>query len=1020
MSHPFDNRAGIAQAVREAQAHLRPPPDMLPSVYAEQAVRIPAGNVIPGLIRFDNAPYQREPLDMTVNPDCRRITLMWGAQVGKAVALDTVLPTPGGLRPMEDIAAGDMVIADNGEPCRVVFATEPMVDRPCYRITFDDGASLVCDEEHQWTVIDRGHQIRGISTNRERTLTVGEMLDPHRRSRAQGRARYSIPNCAAIDLPDAELPVDPYVYGCWLGDGSVSDGQIVFHAADFWMAQEFERRGYLIYGREKDRRNKNVIYWRLVRADGQPLAKLLRENGLRQKTSIDPRYLVASVAQRRALLAGIMDTDGHVGKEGHAQLLAKSEQFARDAAHLICSLGIKARIKPVRKSCTYLGEERAGIYWAVSFRAYVGDGAFALPRKAGAVKRANAGKVYLRKSESRERRIVSIEPVDSVPVKCIQVDSPRSLYLVGRECIPTHNTMLALCAQAYRIEQNPTSQMMMQPSQGDLQTWLQTKFNPMVEANTGLQKLIAPPRGRKGVNNDRMKSYPGGFLMFAWSGSPKTMRGRSAPFIVADETDGYDRVAEGHPVSLLVQRAASFGDDGLLLEISTPTFKGASWIEAAFEEGDRRRFHVACPHCGRHQTLRWSQVTWGKHADGEADPDSAAYLCEAEDCGTLWTDGERWSAIRVAEAVGAGWKAERVWRGHASYHLNELYSTFRKLSHIVQSFVDKRAANDLRSFVNVSLAETWEEQGEQVKSGTLMERVERYRAPVPAGGLVLTVGIDMQQDRLELEVVAWGLGEESWSIEYQVIWGDVLRPEVWQELDDFLSRTWLHQSGAQLPISGACLDTGGTNGMTTAAYDYAKGKTGRRLFAIKGVDGWGRPVVAAPSRKRTGRGQRKVDLFLVGTDEAKMIVAKRWGIQQPGPGYCHFPEDRDPEWFAQATAEKLVTKHIRGFGHRAWHKTRPRNEALDCRVYAYAALKIINPNIARAAKRLACDEEEDGDVTPSPSAPTKAAQTKLPTPEVAEIEGPPEEPEGKDRQPGARRAAPARHRRQKSSWMKRW
>ena len=118
-------------------------------------------------------------------------------------------------------------------------------------------------------------------------------------------------------------------------------------------------------------------------------------------------------------------------------------------------------------------------------------------------------------------------------------------------------TMLALCAQAYRIAQDPTSQIMMQPSQGDLSTWLETKFNPLIETNKELQDLVAKPRAREGVNNQRMKSYPGGFLMFSWSGSPKTMRGRSAPFIVADEVDGYDKTTEGHPVSLLWQRAAT-------------------------------------------------------------------------------------------------------------------------------------------------------------------------------------------------------------------------------------------------------------------------------------------------------------------------------------------------------------------------------------------------------------------------------------------------------------------------------
>lgn len=584
-------------------------------------------------------------------------------------------------------------------------------------------------------------------------------------------------------------------------------------------------------------------------------------------------------------------------------------------------------------------------------------------------------------------------------------------------------TMLALCAQGYRIVQNPGSQMMMQPSQGDLQTWLETKFNPLVEANAPMRNAIAKPRGREGVNNQRMKSYPGGFMMFSWSGSPNTMRGRSAPFIVCDETDGYDRTSEGHPVGLLWQRAATFGDQRLLLEISTPTIKGVSWIEAAFDQGDQRRFHVPCPHCETTQSLRWANVTWDKDPEGEHLPETARYTCEG--CGTLWTDGERIAAIRKG-----GWVAAKPFRGHASYHLNELYSCFRKLGDIVQSFLDKKAANDLQTFVNVSLAETWEEAGEQVSTAGLIERVEAFPAPVPAGGLVLTAGIDMQEDRLEVETVAWGLGEESWSVDYQVLWGDPLQGDVWEDLDAYLGQTWQHQSGAQMPISASCLDTGGRSGYTQAAYEYARGKTGRRLFAIKGMPGWGRPIVSAPSRKQSGQRARKVDLFGVGVDEAKVIVTRRLGVPSPGPGFCHFPVERDPEFFAQITAEKLITKYLRGFPVREWHKTRDRNEALDCRVYALAALKILNPNLARASKRLAMPDEPEpasaeddrgavradaltaNRVPVNPSIAPKAAATSQ--------EMPPEEPTGPEPQVKAKRTGGARARRRAGSWVNGW
>lgn len=558
----------------------------------------------------------------------------------------------------------------------------------------------------------------------------------------------------------------------------------------------------------------------------------------------------------------------------------------------------------------------------------------------------------------------------------------------------TGKTQVMLCAKAYNIAHNPSSQIMMQPSQNDLQTWLETKFTPMVDANPVLADLIAKPRSREGVNNQRMKSYPGGFLMFSWSGSPKTMRGRSAPKIFCDEVDGYEVTAEGHPVSLLWQRAATFGDAAMLMDTSTPTIKGASAIETAFLEGDQRRFYVACPHCRELQTLKWANVHWLKDAEGTHLPETAGYACEH--CGTLWNDGERIAAIRQAEQQGGGWKAAKPFRGHASYHLNELYSTFRKLRQIVQSFLDKKAAGDLQTFVNVSLAETWEEAAEKVDQDSIMARAETYRAQVPAGGVYLTAGVDMQQDRLEVETVAYGPGEESWTIDVQVLWGDPMQKDVWDDLDDYLAQTWTHESGAQLAISATGIDTGGNNGMTQAAYEYCKGKTGRRIFALKGVGGWGRPIVSSPSRKRTGKRQRPVDLFTVGVDEAKLILMRRLQLREAGPGFCHFPDTLDPEYYAQLTAEKLVTRYIKGFPVREWYKTRDRNEAVDRRVYSYAALKVMNPNLHKLAERLNPQAANDNDQPEQPERlNAKPAPANDNTPDNS-----PEESQTPDRQTG--------------------
>lgn len=577
-------------------------------------------------------------------------------------------------------------------------------------------------------------------------------------------------------------------------------------------------------------------------------------------------------------------------------------------------------------------------------------------------------------------------------------------------------TQLALCGQGYHIAVRPASQMMMQPSETDLLVWLNTKFQPMVDANRALQERLARPRSREGINNSTMKSYPGGFMMFSWAGSPRTMRGRSAPIIVVDEVDGYQATAEGHPVSLIWQRAATFGDQKKLLEISTPTIKGSSYIESAFEAGDRRRFHVPCPDCGAHQVLAWSQVHWQGREDEDAPqrPETARYCCAH--CGSLWDDGQRIAAIRAGS-----WRAEGAFHGHASYHLSEIYSTFRRLRDIVRSYLDKRAAGDLQTFVNVSLAQTWEESGEKADATGLMARMEDYGEGVPHGVLVLTAGVDMQQDRLEVEVVGWGEGEESWSIEHRVLWGDPLQDDVWEDLEALLSSSWRHASGAHLSIAAACVDTGGTGGSTQAAYDWLRGRAGRRIFGIKGVGGWGRPIASAPSRKRSGKRGRRIDLFLVGTDEAKLTIMRRLALAAPGPGYCHFPAGRDPDWFRQLTAEKLVTRYVKGFPVREWHKTEDRNEALDCRVYALAALKIASPSLKRAVARLQADAQAQADAASARVARANEPQPVAHDAPQATPAGAEEKPQ-EDAQAAAVDTAPRKRARRtpRRGWVNNW
>lgn len=569
----------------------------------------------------------------------------------------------------------------------------------------------------------------------------------------------------------------------------------------------------------------------------------------------------------------------------------------------------------------------------------------------------------------------------------------RISYMTGAQL---GKTTVQQCITGRFIAYEPRSQILVTPTEGDMKTFVETKLRPMLEANPSIADKMAKQRGREGVNNSRIISYIGGWLMFSWAGSPKTLRGRSAPVTQADEIDGYETTPEGDPGELLAQRSATFGDLALRTESSTPTVKGVSRIETAFEAGDQRRYYVACPDCGEAQYFKWEHVhwigrqsanvdEWEKDLNQDHEPSTARYTCAG--CGSMWNDGERIAAIRNAEKQGHGWKAHKPYRGHISFHAPEMLSTFRRLRDIVQSYLDKIKLHDIQSFVNVSLGEPHEDGGERADPTGLLARRYVYPAQVPAGGLHLTCGIDMQTDRLEAEVVAWGEGEESWRVKYAVLWGDPMGTDVWEELDALLDEDFVHECGAKLRISAACLDTGGTQGYTQAAYNYARGKTGRRLFAIKGQGGWGMPVVQAPQRRQSGKSARKVDLFIVGTDEGKLIVSRRLGKTLPGPGYCHFSIDElDEDGAKQLTSEKMLTRYVKGQPVREWHKPdRARNEHLDCRVYAYAALKINTPSFKRLAQKYAVkNPAKNGPPAPSSNPSEKAAATPEWSAKVAE------------------------------------
>jgi phage terminase large subunit GpA-like protein len=488
----------------------------------------------------------------------------------------------------------------------------------------------------------------------------------------------------------------------------------------------------------------------------------------------------------------------------------------------------------------------------------------------------------------------------------------------------------------FHIHQDPAPMLVVQPTLEMAQTWSKDRLAPAIRDTPVLSEKIGDPRSRDSGNTTLHKVFAGGHVTACGANSPSSLASRPCRIILCDEVDRYPLSAgtEGDPVALARKRSATFWNRKIIL-VSTPTEKGASRIEDAYAESDQRKYFVPCPDCDEKQELKWSNVQWT-----DSKPQTAEYTCEH--CGSCWNDAKRFQAVRYGE-----WQKTAEGDGKtAGFHLSALYSPWTPLEDIVRDFLaSKRDPMRLKTWINTTLGETYEEQGERIDEYDLYERREDWTDDLPEGAVVLTAGVDVQDDRLAYEVLATGSGHETWSIQYEEIYGDPSGSELWQRLDEVLNQTFIHPIRGEMIIRSTCVDSGGH--YTQQVYNYARQRAGKRVFAIKGVGGEGRPIIGKPSKNNIG----KINLFPVGTDTAKELIFARLKITEVGAGYCHFPFTHSEEYFRMLTSEKKVTKYFKGRPRREWVKVRQRNEALDCRVYAMAALELMGLNIEHLAKQ---------------------------------------------------------------------
>jgi phage terminase large subunit GpA-like protein len=510
--------------------------------------------------------------------------------------------------------------------------------------------------------------------------------------------------------------------------------------------------------------------------------------------------------------------------------------------------------------------------------------------------------------------LVSTSGVDRVVVM-------KAAQVGGTEC--------ALNFIGYAIHQVPANIMLVMPSTEMIRRNTPTRIDPLIEHTPVLRSLVVPFRSRDGGNSTTRKAFIGGELVMVGANSPLGLRSLPARYILLDEIDAYpvDADGEGDPVALAERAAITFRGRRKILMVSTPTTAGFSRIETAYAESDQRKWFVPCADCGEHQVLEWENVRWP-----EGRRDQAHLVCVH--CGVVIDDAKRLSMVSQGE-----WRALAPGAGKpAGFHIGGLLSPFHTMPEL--AIEHGQVCHDpprAKAFRNIKLGELWHDEAATPPDALgLFERLEEWGPDLPAGVVLLTAGVDTQDDRLEYEIVGWGRDEESWSIEHRTIWGDPAGPEVWKALDHDLARSFRHaRDVAPLPIRAACVDSGGHH--TASVYRYAAERASRRIWAIKGRGGPGVPVwPRRPSRKK---GQAAT-VFIVGVDAAKEALYARLKRTEPGAGYCHFPKGRGADWFRQLTAESLATRYVKGRPVREWRKAPgDRNEALDCRVYAAAALQ---------------------------------------------------------------------------------
>lgn len=537
------------------------------------------------------------------------------------------------------------------------------------------------------------------------------------------------------------------------------------------------------------------------------------------------------------------------------------------------------------------------------------------------------------------------EPMDVVANPDIRKVSLMTSAQVGKSEILNN-----ICG--HFICNDPAPMLFVQPTIEMAEDYSKLRIGPMIEASDALRNAVHKATSRDSGNTLRQKKFAGGHLTLSGANSPSSLASRPVRIVFGDERNKWSASAgaEGDPWELACKRTTTF-HNYLHVDTSTPGVRDICPIERSFKDGDQRRYFVPCPTCGAFHLLEFSNLKWYDSA-----PETAHFVCPACESDIDERDKHRM-------LTGGEWRPEAETADHASFHLWEAYSPWRRWSQIAESFlIAKKTPETLQVWTNACLAETWEDRATSVEIRTAADRTEPYPAEVPGPVLLLTAGVDVQDTWLEAGIVGWTEHEEPYWIDEVKLPGSTSGQKVWDDLRELLlNRRFEHEDGHEMRIACTMMDTAGHR--TQEAYRFIAPLQSSRVYGCVGRDGESRPLIMAPSKSRPADSRIPIQLHTYGTDTAKGIIYSRLALEPGELGRAHFPnrEPFDERFFAGLTSEKCVIEYRMGKPKRVWRKktSSARNEPLDCGGLALAALHKLRPNWSALKKRRSTGGEDE-------------------------------------------------------------